>query len=379
MNPIRVHPVTAGLALIGVVLLSVARGQQPQQVRLTPEQREILGHMSIVYLDDGQGGQAKTIRFTGVTVQVVNGLGATNGRPDAPYALQDPVTNGLGNVIIGYDEAPATFSTWAKEASHMLVMGIGNHYRYEAVGGIIGGYENYVGSVLANVIGGAHNGTDPNIFGDSYLQALLGGEWNSSNAAFGTCVGGQGAGAGAAHATAIGGVSCQATGVHATVVGGSFNLAEGDASTICGGSENRVIPGGENGTVLGGNGGRAEAPYSTSLAGVSPSAQGAFSIAIGGRGIVAVGDESVALGGEENVAGGTNSVVMGGYRNITATLAYGSACLGGYENTVSGTWAGVAGGRFNDAAGWYSTVSGGAFRLAQGEDDWVAGSLNEDN
>ena len=65
MNSIRIHPGAAGLVLVGVAILSVARGQQPQQaLRITPEQSEILSHMSIVYLDDGQGGQAKTIRIT---------------------------------------------------------------------------------------------------------------------------------------------------------------------------------------------------------------------------------------------------------------------------------------------------------------------------
>jgi len=44
---------------------------------LTPEQAEILSHMSIEYLDDGQGGMVKTIRLTGANFQVVNGLGAT--------------------------------------------------------------------------------------------------------------------------------------------------------------------------------------------------------------------------------------------------------------------------------------------------------------
>src|SRR5258705_97292 len=93
MNSIRIHPVTAGLALVGAALLTVARGQQAQRfMTLTPEQSEILNHMSIVYLDDGQGGQAKTIRFSGVNVQIVNGLGATE------------TVNGVGNLIVGYNE-----------------------------------------------------------------------------------------------------------------------------------------------------------------------------------------------------------------------------------------------------------------------------------
>ena len=74
---------------------------------LTPEQQEILGHMSILEIpsETDQEGNilsvATTIRFSGVNVQIVNGLGATNGNPVNPF---DPTTNGLGNLIVGYNE-----------------------------------------------------------------------------------------------------------------------------------------------------------------------------------------------------------------------------------------------------------------------------------
>ncbi len=74
------------IALLGNLFLGNPAELVPicnaQGGELTEEQREILSHMSIVELPmggDEQGndlGTAKTIRFTGVNVQVVNGLGA---------------------------------------------------------------------------------------------------------------------------------------------------------------------------------------------------------------------------------------------------------------------------------------------------------------
>ena len=65
--------------------------------------REVLPHLSIEDLDDGQGGTTRTIRISEVNVQIVNGLGATNGNPNFPDSNSGTV-NGLGNLIVGYNE-----------------------------------------------------------------------------------------------------------------------------------------------------------------------------------------------------------------------------------------------------------------------------------
>src|SRR5262245_54348380 len=81
-------------------------GLTPEEVRLLTD---VLPHLSVVPLDDGQGGSNPTIRFSGVNVQVVNGLGATNGNPADPGSLAKISVNGLGNLIVGYQErCPAT-------------------------------------------------------------------------------------------------------------------------------------------------------------------------------------------------------------------------------------------------------------------------------
>ena len=90
---------------------------------LSAEQAEILGHLSIERLPVGDDNStAKTIRFTGVNLQVVNGTGATNN------------LNGLGNLVVGYQEIsgddgnPATDDSTARGGSHNLVVGSGNNY-----------------------------------------------------------------------------------------------------------------------------------------------------------------------------------------------------------------------------------------------------------
>ena len=82
---------------------------------LSAEEREILSHLSIVYLDNGFGGTVKTIRVSGVNLQLVNGLEATNGHPADPTAI-DPgltTTNGVGNLIVGYNEVATPSATTA--------------------------------------------------------------------------------------------------------------------------------------------------------------------------------------------------------------------------------------------------------------------------
>ncbi len=133
----------AGAAFLG--LFGLAHQWAPakaQKLRfLTPEQREILGHMSIVFLNDGQGGVTKTIRFSGVNVQVVNGLGSTE------------TTGGVGNLIVGYNELNPIGNV--RTGSHYLVVGRGNSYtRY---GGIVASRGNTASGAYATVTGGTQN------------------------------------------------------------------------------------------------------------------------------------------------------------------------------------------------------------------------------
>jgi hypothetical protein len=83
------------------------------------------------------------------------------------------------------------------------------------------------------------------------------------------------------------------------------------------------------------------------------------------------------VGGEGNtIAAPYASVVSGLSNNANATN---SVCIGGVNNLASGNSSVAVGGTSNQAQGTGSVVSGGNVRTAVAADDWVAGTLFEDN
>ena len=85
-------------------------------------------------------------------------------------------------------------------------------------------------------------------------------------------------------------------------------------------------------------------------------------------GLVA-GKGSTVSGAHASVSGGRDNTASGDYASVS----------GGYSNTASGYQSSVSGGSGNTASGFGSSVSGGTNRSALGDDDWVAGTLFEDN
>src|SRR5690606_4002008 len=112
-----------------------------------------------------QGGDRPTATLSGLNLQIVNGMGATS------------TANGVGNLIIGYDEPrttpPETCSlgmhadeenctknggTWAvshKSGSHYVV--VGPQHNYSQYGGLLAGYGNSSTGWFASATGGAGN------------------------------------------------------------------------------------------------------------------------------------------------------------------------------------------------------------------------------
>ena len=134
MKNMQLSPLSLAIgcaATVGLFVLTSFQGTITTEriFTLTPEQAEILSHQSIVYLDDGQGGTVKTLRISRINVQVVNGLDATNGYPADPDSIDtlDTRTNGLGNLIVGYNEL-GTPGEDNRTGSHNLVVGHGNSY-----------------------------------------------------------------------------------------------------------------------------------------------------------------------------------------------------------------------------------------------------------
>lgn len=216
-----------------------------------------------------------TLRVAGANLQVVNGLGQTVSQP-----------NGLGNVIVGYDESSWVFppvcslgqfknetscvnggGTWAashKSGSHNLV--IGPYHRYSRSGGLIAGFNNTVNGDYSSVTSGMFN----TVSGD--LSSISGGYQNT------------------------------ASGPQTSVSGGYNNIASGGESSISGGGNN---------TTFG---------YTSSISGgESNTATDNFASVSGGDGNLASGNSASVSGGQHNTASGPHATVSGGNTEIASS------------------------------------------------------------
>lgn len=245
---------------------------------LTPEQARVLDLLTVVRLDDGQGNALKTLRVDGANLQVVNGTGSTGGDP-----------NGLGNLLIGYNEDTDT-NAEQRTGSHMLVVGRDNSYtRY---GGLVVGVQNEAA-----------------------------GDWSS----------------------AIGSLS-RASGQECVSIG---FLTQADALYSLALNSVGGVAAGERSVVLGGGGARTEGFESVAIGGRFTRATNTNSVSIGGDNVQATGAFSVAVGGDDNLASGFGSTVTGGRRNTAS--GFGATVSGGADRTAAGPDDWVAGSLLEDS------------------------------
>ena len=138
---------------------------------------------------------ANSITFTGANVFVQSGAGNT-------FAA----VNGLGNLIIGYDEQFGN----DKSGSHNLV--IGAYHTYSSYGGLVAGYYNAATGPYTALLGAAG-------VADGFGAAVSGGY-------YGTATGD--------YAAVSGGRENTASGYSASVTGGRDNIASGDYAAVSG-------------------------------------------------------------------------------------------------------------------------------------------------
>jgi len=235
----------------------------------------------------------RTVRLTGVNLQVVNGINSTES------------VNGAGNVIIGYDEANigtrivcsiatdangnsltneanclaagGTVAVRQKTGSHNLVMGTQNSY--SSAGGIVAGSGNFITAPFASNLGGTGN--------------LAGGRF----------------------AVNVAGTGNHPSGLTAATLAGANNTASGSNSSVSGGSSNRASSVGT--TVSGGSGNAASGPQSNVTGGIDNESSGPFSHVSGGGNNNSSGATSTIAGGSTNESRAPTSSVSGGSRNIT--------------------------------------------------------------
>jgi hypothetical protein len=236
------------------------------QAQIASLQAQVVPDMAGYVTMDLSNPSRPTLRIAGANLHVVNGAGYTAS------------VNGLGNVIVGYDESGAFLppvcsyggyadetscisagGTWAaehKSGSHSIV--IGGHHRYSRYGALVAGSANTVNYDVASITGGTHNTAS------NYGAAVSGGVSNNASGFY---------------ASVSGGSNNTAYGWWASVSGGQENLANGDAASVSGGwhaeasgyrsSVSGGLAGwarGEGASISGGDGSYAE-DYASSVSG----------------------------------------------------------------------------------------------------------------
>jgi len=229
--------------------------------------------------------------FTGVNVHVRDGSGNTDG-----------AVNGLGNLIVGYNEDVGDDAV--RSGSHNLI--VGTEHSYTSYGGLVVGKSNTISGAFTTVSGG-------------YSNTASG--WYSS---------------------VSGGYSNTASGWSSSVSGGRYNIASGDYSSVLGGGGETAVDGNE-----------AWAHYSVIGGGMSNTAGD------DGGNDRTVGEASAVLAGWANYATEDFSSVSGGYSNTVS--GWGSSISGGYENWTLGTYSSVSGGANGGVTGQYNWRAGDLF------------------
>lgn len=285
----------------------------------TPEEvatlKALLRHIRV---EEGEinGLKGPHVIIEGANVHVRSGSGFTSDTNDIAFISEGPFT-GLGNVVVGYNEAPPDLADGERGGSHNVI--IGRAHRYSSFAGFVAGASNTVSGSAASVSGGIRNEAS--------------GKFDSVS----------------------GGANNRASGDFSSVSGGRGNTASGLVSSVSGGTSNTAS--GEDSSVSGG---------------IGNTASDTFSSVSGGELNTASGLGSSVSGGARNEASGTFSSVSGG-RSNTASRG-GSSVSGGEGNTASGRSSSVSGGSSNTASGDGSSIGGGwmdtgeAVILADSED-----------
>jgi hypothetical protein len=148
----------------------------------------------------------------GANLHIVNGLGETGCRPfNAPIP---GCPNGLGNLIVGYNELRTGPDGNIRTGSHNVVGGEQHHF--SSFGGSVVGSGNTISNRFAVVSGGSGNTAS------GAHASVSGGEFNEARG--GT-------------SSIIGGFRNIASGIESSVRGGKDNEAAGGHSSVSGGRE----------------------------------------------------------------------------------------------------------------------------------------------
>jgi hypothetical protein len=209
--------------------------------------RKLLTHITITKDDEGR----LEIILSGVNLRIVNGLGQTDCIDEQGSPLPN-CPNGLGNLIVGYNEEPDVAPPFVPEdrsGSHNLIIGRG--HRFRSSGGFVAGSENTIDGIGASISGGfgsVASGGHASVsggFGNTAsggAASIGGGGLNTASGTESYVAGGEVNTASGFQASVIGGFRNVASGFNSSVSGGQFNTASGNHAAVSGG-RNRTAEG----------------------------------------------------------------------------------------------------------------------------------------
>ena len=171
---------------------------------------------------DAQG--IPEVVITGANLRIVNGLGSTGCTDDEGEPIPN-CPNGLGNLIVGYNEE-RPFELNTRTGSHNVVVGM--QHNFSSFGGLVAGSFNEISGEFASVPGGAVNTAS------GARSAVHGGLGNTASGMEAVVSGGQANTASELRSVVSGGAGNTASGIQSTVSGGldrtapaQFNWAAG--------------------------------------------------------------------------------------------------------------------------------------------------------
>jgi hypothetical protein len=245
------------------VATTVAANTAALQAQITALQSALVGVLGASPCLRREGNE---VIFEGCNVHVRSGGGAT----DAPV-------NGLGNLIVGYNEPSTVGPADVRTGSHNLV--VGQFHSFSSHGGLVAGLDNAVSGPNATVSGGQGNSASAS------GASVTGGFSNVANGVQASVTGGSNNTASGFQTSVTGGVLNSATGFQSSVSGGSINTANSQQNSVSGGSQN-----------------------------------------------TATGSRNSVTGGFQNTAGGDLSTVSGGQLN--STLGFAASVSGGLQRSA---------------------------------------------
>jgi hypothetical protein len=222
------------------------------------------------------------VQITGANLQVVSGAGSTGAS-----------VNGLGNVIVGYNENTSAHS---RAGSHNVV--VGAEHGYASFAGLVSGASNQVTDEAAAAIGGQNN------IASGEYGVVSGGQGNTASGQWAAVSGGTGNVASGQWTSISGGLDNSAIGNYSWIGTGTQNVTNTAYSSITGGLFNTTDDNGTYASVTGGN---------------SNTASGYLSVISGGAGNQTIqvpnaplSTNAVVSGGAGNTASYSDSTVSGG-------------------------------------------------------------------